>query len=150
MDISFDADSVEGSNDTYEFAGIDATQPEMLYTRTYGCVCSGCRDTNSINQLYTGCTYMATCGTWRQRTTFAKGGIAKKKNTTKVKVAEFAKSHLSKQALQQRGADPLFAAYSSYVERGGRPYWLLLKVLKPAWQTKKDGVCRSPVPLVFQ
>jgi len=93
---------------------------------------------------------MATCGTWRQRTTFAKGGIAKKKNTTKVKVAEFAKSHLSKQALQQRGADPLFAAYSSYVERGGRPYWLLLKVLKPAWQTKKDGVCRSPVALVFQ
>ena len=36
---NFDADSVEGSNDTYDFAGMDVKQPELLYTRTYPCVC---------------------------------------------------------------------------------------------------------------
>ena len=28
-----DADSIEGSNSTYEFAGMHADKPELLYTR---------------------------------------------------------------------------------------------------------------------
>ena len=70
----------------------------------------------------------------------AAGGITKKKNTKTVSVEAFAKENLSKKVLEGK-ADALFAAYSSYAERGGRPYWLL-NVLKPAFKTrtkKKHG-----------
>ena len=50
--------------------------------------------------------------------------MPKKKDTKTVGVAKFAKEHLNKKALQGK-TDVLFAAYSSYAERGGRPYWLL-------------------------
>ena len=51
-------------------------------------------------------------------------GITKKKHTKTVGVEAFAKQHLSKKAMEGK-TDVLFAAYSSYTERGGRPYWLL-------------------------
>ena len=39
-----DADSIPGSNSTYEFAGVCAAQPQTLYTRTYSCACRRCRE----------------------------------------------------------------------------------------------------------
>ena len=138
---NFDADTVEGSNDMYEFAGTDAKQPDLLYTRVLSCVCTACRNETSVHTEYKGCKYLTTCGKWRQRTTTTKEGITKKKNTKTLGAEAFAKEHLSKSALER--TDALFAAYSSYAERGGRPYWLL-KVLKPAYKSrgkkKQDGV----------
>ena len=130
----------KGSNDMYEFAGIDAKQSDMLYTRVLSCVCTACRNETSVHSEYKGCKYLATCGKWRQRTTTTKEGITKKKNTKTLGAEAFAKQHLSKSTL---GTDALFAVYSSYTERGGRPYWLL-KVTKPAYKSrskkKQDGV----------
>ena len=138
---NFDADTVEGSNDTYEFVGSDAKQPDLLYTRVLSCVCTACRNASSVHTEYKDCKYLATCGKWQQRTTTTKDGITKKKNTKTLSAEAFAKEHLSKQALE--GTDALFAVYSSYAERGGRPYWLL-KVTKPAYKSrskkKQDGV----------
>ena len=34
-----DADSIAGSNSTYDFTGMDASRPELLYIRTYSCAC---------------------------------------------------------------------------------------------------------------
>jgi hypothetical protein len=34
-----DADSIAGSNSTYDFTGTDASRPELLYIRTYSCAC---------------------------------------------------------------------------------------------------------------
>ena len=34
-----DADSIAGSNSTYDFSGTDAKRPELLYIRTYSCAC---------------------------------------------------------------------------------------------------------------
>ena len=44
-----DADSIAGSNSTYEFVGSDAARPELLYTRTYPCVCRRCRDPIAVS-----------------------------------------------------------------------------------------------------
>ena len=78
---------------------------------------------------------MDTCGVWRQNTVHSAGNISKKKDTKRVNAKVFAQEHLTQAALEKR-EDPLFAAYSSYHERGGRPYWLL-KVLGKAWETRK-------------
>ena len=66
-------------------------------------------------------------------------GIAKKKNTKTIGIEAFAKQHLSKAALQNK-TDVLFAVYSSYAERGGRPYWLL-NVLGAAYKKSRSIVC---------
>ena len=97
-----------------------------------------------MHREYTGCSYMSTCGVWRQETTHTKKGIAKKKNTQTVNVEAFAKKHLSKNALEGR-TDALFAAYSSYAERGGRPYWLL-KVLASSQLQKKGAWTPDTTP----
>ena len=43
-----DADSVTHSNSTYEFAGVEALQPGLLYAKTLPCMCSVCKDPSSI------------------------------------------------------------------------------------------------------
>ena len=43
-----DADSVVDSNSTYEFGGVLADQPGLLFTKTLPCVCSVCRIPSSI------------------------------------------------------------------------------------------------------
>jgi len=65
---NFDADTVAGSNDLYDFAGMDTRQPELLLTRVLPCICVACRNETSVHTEYTGCKYMSTCGQWKQQT----------------------------------------------------------------------------------
>jgi hypothetical protein len=126
--VDADADSIAGSNSTYEFAGVDAARPEMLYTRTYPCVCPRCRDPDlAVNQEYSDCPHMTTVGKFMQQTIHEATGVAKQRQVQKAKVEVFA-----------RGVkrDHLYAAYASHDERGARKYWLL-KVMKLPYKTKK-------------
>jgi hypothetical protein len=55
-----DADSIPGSNSTYEFAGVCADQPQTLYTRTYSCACRRCRPPSAVGTEYAACPYLST------------------------------------------------------------------------------------------
>ena len=55
-----DADSIPGSNSTYEFAGVRADQPQTLYTRTYSCACRRCRPPSAVGTEYAACPYLST------------------------------------------------------------------------------------------
>jgi hypothetical protein len=46
-----DADAVQHSNSTYELAGVDASQPSLLYAKTLPCLCLVCRDPSSIRSV---------------------------------------------------------------------------------------------------
>ena len=46
---NFDADTIEGSNTLYDFAGIDARQPDLLYARLLPCVCIALRGTTQTH-----------------------------------------------------------------------------------------------------
>jgi len=122
-----DADSIPGSNSTYTFAGIDASKPEMLMTRTYFCAEPACRASSSIHCEHTHCSHADATGRWQQHTIHEAANIAKKKAVQKVATKVFALG------VKQ---DHLYAAFGSYVERGGRPYWLLRTTSTP-WQAKK-------------
>ena len=63
-----DADSIPGSNSTYEFAGMHPDQPELLYTRTYSCACATCREPSSVAVESCSCPVVSTVGRWRQQT----------------------------------------------------------------------------------
>ena len=113
-----DADSIEGSNSTYEFAGMHADKPELLYTRTYSCACAACREPSSVALGFSRCPFMGTVGRWRQQTIYSTVNVAAQRKVMLEGIKEF-------QAKIQ--PDKLYAAYASYREElGGRPYWLLL------------------------
>ena len=115
-DADMDADSISGSNSTYDFAGVCPEQPELLDTRVYPCACRHCRRPGAVGVEYASCPYMSTCGQFKQRTIHGATGVAKRREVQKVKVEVFAG------AIK---ADHLYAAYASYRERGNRDYWLL-------------------------
>ena len=113
---NLDADSVTDSNATYEYAGIDASRPELLYTKTFTCYCLHCRTDSSVSLAYRGCPFAAFTGRWQQQTVHAVQGVtriaAEKREDAKV----FA---------MRMKVDHLYAVFGSYRELGGRPYWLL-------------------------
>ena len=111
-----DGDSVSASNSTYEFAGIDAKQPELLYRKTFTCACSRCREPTSIGMLPYGCPFEEYTGRWRQKTVYAAQGVVRAAAHKHMEAREFAR---------QVRAEQLYAVYGSYYERGGQPYWLL-------------------------
>eukprot|EP00900_Chrysochromulina_parva_P016942 jgi/Chrpa1/25249/Chrysochromulina_OHIO_Genome00026692-RA len=74
---NLDADSVTASNETYEYAGIDASQPEMLYTKTFTCAASCCRDRSSISLDSRACPFLAFTGRWQQQTVHAMHGVTR-------------------------------------------------------------------------
>ena len=63
-----DADAVTGSNATYEYAGIDARQPELLFTKAFTCYCPPCRDSASVRLDYCSCAFLECTGRWQQQT----------------------------------------------------------------------------------
>ena len=130
-----DADSVTASNSTYEFAGIDASQPEMLYTKTFTCACRACRECTSVSLVYRECPYEAFTGRWHQQTVEAIRGVARKAAEKRMAARDFAKDMC---------AEHLYAVFGSYAELGGRPYWLLWCIKAP-YQAPK-----APDNLKFQ
>ena len=63
-----DADSISGSNSTYEFAGMHSDQPELLYTRPYSRACAMCREPSSVTVDNCSCPVVSTVGRWQQQT----------------------------------------------------------------------------------
>lgn len=113
-----DADSIPGSNSTYEFAGVHADKPELLYTRTYPCACATCRKCESIHVEFDSCPFMATVGRWQQQTIHAAANVAKQRKVQLVSTKIFGMGIKP---------DSLYAAFAAYREEmGGRSYWLLL------------------------
>jgi hypothetical protein len=113
---NLDGDSVSASNSTYEFAGIDAERPELLYRKTFTCACSQCREPTSIGMLRYGCPFEVYTGRWRQQTVYAAKGVVRAAAHKRMEARDFAR---------QVRAEQLYAVYGSYYERGGQPYWLL-------------------------
>jgi len=111
-----DADAVAGSNATYEYAGMDAAQPEMLFTRTFTCACAACRRPGTVSVSYRECPFMTSTGRWRQQTVHSAHGVARVAAQSRQKVQDFAK---------RTQPDQMFAVFGSFTD-GGRPYWLLL------------------------
>ena len=54
---NLDADSVDNSNSLYEYAGIDQTQPELLYAKTFTCTAECCRGRGAISTEFRGCKF---------------------------------------------------------------------------------------------
>ena len=113
---NLDADSVTASNATYEFAGVDAMQPELLYTKTFTCACMPCRDPASIGLEYRGCPFYEFTGRWQQQTVHAFHGVARVAAEKRKSAREFAE--LMKE-------EHLYAVFGSHYEMDGHPYWLL-------------------------
>lgn len=111
-----DADAVAGSNATYEYAGMDAAQPEMLFTRTFTCACAACCRPGTVSVSYRECPFMASTGRWHQQTVHSAHGVARVAAQSRQKVQDFAK---------RAQPDQIFAVFGSFTD-GGRPYWLLL------------------------
>ena len=111
-----DADSVTASNSTYEYAGIDAQRPELLYTKTFTCACAVCRERSSISLDFRRCPFAAFTGRWQQQTVHSVQGIARVAAERRLDARVFATS---------MQAEHLYAVFGSFAERGGRPYWLL-------------------------
>ena len=118
-----DADSIPGSNSTYEFAGVCPDQSEMLYTRTYACACRCCRELRKINTDYSKCPFMVTVGAYEQQTIRHEKGVAKQRTVQLMKTEIFA---------QQIKQDGLYAAFASYREKGEPSHSHLLSALGPA------------------
>ena len=104
-----DADSIPGSNSTYEFSGVCPAQPEMLYTRTYACACRCCRELHKIGTDYSKCPFIVTAGAYEQQTIHHEKGVAKQRTVQLMKTEIFA---------QQIKPYGLYAAFASYREKG--------------------------------
>lgn len=139
---NFDADTIEGSNDMYEFAGASSLSCS-IHPRVLSCVCTACRNKTSVHTEYKDCKYLATC--------VASGGSgpqprkrASRRRRTRRRLALIAKEQLCKSALyRDRPAVCRLQQLCGERWAGGRPYWLL-KVTKPAYKSrtkkKQDGV----------
>lgn len=116
--VDTDADSISGSNSTYEFAGMHVEQPNLLYVRTYSCACPSCSKPETVNVEYVGCPLISSVGRWRQQPIHATANVNAQRKVQLEDIKTF------------RGKikpNKLYAAYASYREElGGRPYWLLL------------------------
>ena len=84
-----DADSIAGSNTTYEFAGMHADQPELLYTRTYSCVCAACSQPSSVSVESSSCPLLSTVGRWRQETIHSAVNVAAQRKVILEAIREF-------------------------------------------------------------
>ena len=135
-----DADSVTGSNSTYCFAGIDANQPDLLYTKTFTCAASCCRDRSTISLDSRGCPFEAFTGRWRQQTCASIHGVVRVAAEKRLKASEFAKC---------MHVEHVYAVFGGYKELGDRPYWLLWCVKLPYQAPKAPNNLTRPrtVPL---
>ena len=130
--LDVDADSIPGSNTTYEFVGSDATRPTLLYTRIYPCVCRVCREPSAVSTEHASCPHMSTVGKYVQQFCAEAGGITQQRQVQKAKTEVFGRG------IRANGPSPgLYAAYASFEERGARKYWLL-KIVKLPYPYKAN------------
>ena len=121
------------SNETYEYAGIDASQPEMLYTKTFTCAASCCRDRSSISLDSRACPFLAFTGRWQQQTVHAMHGVTRIAAEKRVAASEFAK---------RMKVEHLYAVFGSYKELGDRPYWFLCCIKLPIRHRRRRTISR--------
>ena len=117
-----DADSIPGSNSTYEFVGADAQRPEMLFTRVYACACRSCRAPTAVSTEYTACPHMSIVGSFQQQTIHPAVNVPRQRQKQLLDAKTFATQLL---------ADHVYAVFASHAERGIRyaliwPAWILL------------------------
>ena len=74
--VDTDADSIHGSNSTYDFAGMHSDKPELLYTRTHSCACALCREPRSVAVESCSCPVVSAVGRWRQQTIHSSTSVA--------------------------------------------------------------------------
>ena len=112
-DANIDADSIPGSNSTYDFTGASIDHPELLYTRTYACACRTCREPSSVSVEYASSPNMTTVGRFVQQTIHGAVNIVKQKKAQKLSTVDFAR---------KIAADSLYGAFASFQERGSRSF----------------------------
>jgi hypothetical protein len=84
-----DADSIPGSNSTYEFAGMHSNRPELLYTRTYSCMCATCREPTNITVESCSCPVVRTVGRWRQQTIYSSPNVGAQRKVMVEAIKDF-------------------------------------------------------------
>ena len=109
-----DADSIHGSNSTYDFAGLTRERPEDLFTRTYSCSCPPCRDVSAISSEYSECHYMSTVGKWRLSACRSDKGVQQQRLEQIKDVATFAK---------EIKPETLYGAFGAYAEVPSLDRW---------------------------
>ena len=129
----FDADPVEGSNETFEMASTNADPNSgLLGCRQYPCPCLSCWPSSSFRPDHE-CESILTVGRWRQATCFSAAGIGRQQTAKRQAIGKFAASVVP---------DKLYAAVGAFADRGRRPYWLLRTVsaaFKPPTTLKCTG-----------
>jgi len=129
----FDADPVEGSNETFEMASTNADPNSgLLGCRQYPCPCLSCWPSSSFRPDHE-CESIMTVGRWRQATCFSAAGIGRQQTAKRQAIGKFAASVVP---------DKLYAAVGAFADRGRRPYWLLRTVsaaFKPPTTLKCTG-----------
>ena len=129
----FDADPVEGSNETFEMASTNADPNSgLLGCRQYPCPCLSCWPSASFRPDHE-CESIMTVGRWRQATCFSAAGIGRQQTAKRQAIGKFAASVVP---------DKLYAAVGAFADRGRRPYWLLRTVsaaFKPPTTLKCTG-----------
>jgi len=143
-----DADSIEHSNSTYEFAGVDATRPGLLYSKTLPCVCQVCRDPSSIALTESRCPFWATTGKWRQNTVHALVNVPLQQKKQRLDSTVFRLQMLQCPTFNSEQPEKsLFAAYADprHIEKGGHKYWLVLCMRLPYLAPKglKDALGKT-------
>jgi hypothetical protein len=103
-----DADSVPGSNSTYEFAGVRADKPKDLYLRTYACACAVCKEQSSISIESLRCPLVGTVGRWRQQEVYSGTNAVAQRKMMLDSIKEF---------LAKIKPDKLYAANASCTAR---------------------------------
>ena len=90
-DANIDADSIPGSNSTYDFTGASIDHQELLYTRTYACACRTCCQPSSVSVDYSSCPNITTVGRFLQQTIHGAVNIVKAKKDQRLQTADFAR-----------------------------------------------------------
>ena len=138
-----DADSVPGSNSTYEFAGEDPDADNgTLFRRPFVCRCSYCRNDDGSRPLTErrSCPLASTVGVWQFEAVHSTERIAKKVLAAKLKAQDFARciepEYIPPLHSNEARKPGLYAVAGSFLEKGKRPYWLLLAKSKGYKATK--------------
>ena len=127
-----DADSVPGSNSTYEFAGTDPDPANgTLFRRPFVCRCPYCReDASAPLTERCSCPLATTVGVWQFDAVHSTAGVAKKVLAAKLKAHDFARcvepEFIPSLHSNEARKPGLYAVAGSFLEKGKRPYWLLL------------------------
>ena len=125
---NYDADAVAGSHFMFEYAGVDASQPGLLYKKTLTCMCSICRDPASIRlSLSPTCPFWATTGKWQQATVNPVANVPAQLQKKRTDVQLF------RLQMVARDVPATYAVYANQkeLEVGGHPYWLMLVSTHP-------------------